>query len=66
MTVSVEEDGVGDHQPSRGAPADRDVGGASCDRDISGRSRFCGTNQNSNGSEGSTDRRDVSSLNLSQ
>lgn len=38
--VSVEEDGVGEHLPSRSAPADRQVGGASCDCDIGGRSRF--------------------------
>lgn len=53
--ISVEEDGVGDHVSNRGAPTDREVGGASCDRDISGRSRFCRTNRNSSGSERSTD-----------
>lgn len=42
LIVLVEEDGVGAHLPSRSAPADREVPGASCDRDISGRSWFCG------------------------
>lgn len=64
MPVSVEEDGVGDHMSNRGAPTDREVGGASCDCDISGRSRFCRTNRNSSGSEGSTDCRGVLSLNV--
>lgn len=62
--ISVEEDGVGDHVSNRGAPTDREVGGASCDRDIRGRSRFCRTNRNSSGSERSTDCCGVLSLNV--
>lgn len=45
LTISVEEDVVGDHLPVRSRPAHREVGGASCDCDISDRSRFCGKMQ---------------------